>query len=75
MDARQRKAWAEQLLANPLFGSLLDKLEQESAERCFHPNATDEQRAEAAFYVRASRSFRQDCERYASNNPPRKAVP
>jgi len=75
MTPAERKALAEQLLGNPLFNEILCKMEKDAAERCFAIHATDEQRAEAAFYVRCARSFRRDCEASARNTPERKGAP
>lgn len=75
MTSDERRALAEQLNANPLFHEILDAMEAQAVEACLAEGATDEQRARAAFYARASRSFRKDCMALLRNDRPRKPAP
>jgi hypothetical protein len=65
---------AEQLLANPLFGELFDRLEREAVETMIAA-PDDETRAWGALRVKAIRSLRTDCEAMLRNTRPRKAAP
>lgn len=60
MTPKERAAYADQLLSNPLFGALLDSVEHDATEAMIY--ATDDtERARAATRVQAIRDMRRDC--------------
>lgn len=60
MTPKERAAWAEQLLANPLFGALFESVEHDATEAMIYAT-DDETRARAAMRVQAIRDMRRDC--------------
>ena len=60
MTPKERGAYADQLLNNPLFGVLFDGVEHDATEAMIY--ATDDaERARAAMRVQAIRDMRRDC--------------
>jgi hypothetical protein len=60
MTPADRKALAEQLLNNPLFGETFDRLEKDATEAMIF--ADDEtERMRLGYRVREIRNFRHDC--------------
>lgn len=74
MTPRERANMAEQLLANPLFAELFDKVEKTATEAMIYAT-NDETRAENATRVQAIRTMRRDCEASLRNDATRKAAP
>lgn len=74
MTPRERASMAEQLLANPLFAELFDKVEKTATEAMIYAT-NDETRAENATRVQAIRTMRRDCESSLRNTDERKAAP
>lgn len=74
MTPEDRKNFAQQILDNPLFGEVMDKLERTAIEQCIYAQ-TDEKRAFAAMNVQAIRSFRTDCDAALRSTQTRKAAP
>lgn len=74
MNDRERAALAEQILANPLVGLILDEMEASAVEALVHAK-TEQTRVEAQWRVRATRSFREDCLAMLGNTRPKKAAP
>lgn len=74
MNSEERRRLAQQLEANPLYDILMDEIEQNAIERMVSAQ-TDMERMEAQAYVRATRSFREDCEAMARNTQDRKGAP
>lgn len=74
MTPDERRALAEQLTTNPLWGEVMDQIEATGIERMVAAS-TDTARMEAQAYVRATRAFRADCEAALRSPPPRKGAP
>ena len=74
MTPRERANMAEQLLANPLFSELFDKVEKTATEAMIYAS-DDETRAENASRVQAIRTMRRDCEASLRNTDARRAAP
>ena len=76
MTREERQYHAQELIRNPLFAELCDKLEQDAVNRCVAAKYDDHQaRVMAASDIRALRTFRQNCEAAARNNPAQKTAP
>lgn len=74
MTPEQRASHAQNILDNPLFQEIMDKLEHSAIERCV--NALDpDTMAEGAMRVQAVRSFRSDCQSMIDSTRERKAAP
>lgn len=74
MTPFERKSLAEQLEANPLYGLLMNEIEADAIERMVSAR-TDTDRMEAQAYVRAVRTFRQDCADNLHNTQPGRGAP
>lgn len=74
MTPDERKALAESLKANPLFGEILAKIESEAVEALIYAK-TEEDRVVAQWRVRSARTFRADCEAALRNTQPRRGAP
>lgn len=72
MTAADRKALAEQIVANPLFADVLGKLESAAIETLIAAS-TESARIDAQAYVRAARTFRRDLELALSTREPKAA--
>lgn len=76
MNREERQYHAQELLKNPLFSELCETLEKDAVNRCVAARYDDhEARVTAAADIRAIRTFRQNCEAAARNNPAQKAAP
>lgn len=76
MNAEAKAKLAEQLLQNPLFDEVMNKLERDAIENCINAPLTDDHlRAAAAGEVRAVRNFRSACETMLYNIRQMKSVP
>ena len=76
MDKDERQHLARELLANALFAEICDRMERDAVNRCVTAIYSDhEARLSAAADIRAARTFRQNCEAIARNNPVTKAAP
>jgi hypothetical protein len=76
MDIEQRKARARDLLSNPLFQEIMDKMESDAINLGVNAPFTDHEGRQAAMAeVRAVRSFRRNCESILRNNSVPKAAP
>lgn len=74
MTRDERKRLAQQLSTNPLYDILMDEIEQDAIERMISAK-TDLARMEAQAYVKATRTFRQDCDALLHNTQTRKGAP
>lgn len=74
MTPAERKGLAESLMANPLYDEIMSGIEASAIERMIYA-VDDKTRLEAALAVKASRSFRQDCEAALHSDQPRKGAP
>lgn len=74
MTREERKKLAEQLDANPLWHEILTGIETGAIEALILA-ATEQDRVEAQWRVRAARSFREDCQALLASNPRRKGAP
>ena len=74
MTRDERQRLAQQIQANPIYDILMGEIEQDAIERMISAK-TDLARMEAQAYVKATRSFRQDCDALLRNNPARKGAP
>lgn len=76
MKPADRKAFAEQIITNPLFAVLMTEQEQAAFDQAVYAGPTDhETRAMATMKVQAIRAFRADCEAAARSTPTRKGAP
>ena len=76
MTPEDRKYHAQELLKNPVFIELCERLESDAVNRVVAAKYDDhEARVTAAADIRAIRTFRQNCEAALRNNPAQKAVP
>ena len=76
MDKEERQYLAREILNNPLFTELCERIEKDAVDRCVAANYADhEARLTAAADIRAIRTFRQNCEAILRNNPVMKAAP
>ena len=69
-----RKSFAEQITANPLYDELLAKIEQDAIEALIFAK-TEDDRISAQWRVRSARAFRDACEDFLRNTRPRKGAP
>lgn len=60
MTPQERKALAESLVANPLFGATLDKMQADATAALIHAAKTEQARLEAQIKVRAIIEFRDE---------------
>lgn len=74
MNKEERKRLADQLQANPIYDILMVEMETGAIERMISAK-TDTARMEAQAYVRAVRSFREDCDNLIRNTRPKKGAP
>jgi hypothetical protein len=74
MTPQERASLAEQLLSNPMFGTLFNDVEAKAVEAMIYA-ADDETRASAAMRVQAIRTLRSDCEASLRSTRERKAAP
>lgn len=74
MTPKQRKALAEQITSNPLYEELLSQIEQDAIEALITAK-TENDRIEMQWRVRSARAFRDACEDFLRNEPPRRGVP
>ena len=76
MTPEQREAHARDMLANPLFVLLSEKMEQDAINRAVNASLTDSLAQQAALAeVRAVRTFRRNCEAMLRNTQGPKAAP
>jgi hypothetical protein len=76
MDKEERQHHAREILNNPLFNMILEKLEQDALAMALSASLTDHSAHQAQIaYIRALRSFRSDCEALLRNTPATKAAP
>lgn len=70
LSEQERKALAESMLANPLYGEIMSKIEHDALESCVYA-VNDLDRFHAAERVKAVRKFRSDCEALLRNTQPK----
>ncbi len=76
MNAESRKAYAGQMLSNPLFAVLMAEIEQAAIDRGVNAQWTDhETRAAAMAEARAVRTFRANLEAMLRDTPKRNGAP
>jgi len=76
VNEHERRSLAEQILTNPLFPLVMNRLEQDAVERGVDAAMTDnEMRAAAMAEVRAIRAFRSNLAAMLRDTGSRKGVP
>ena len=76
MTPEQREIYARDMLANPLFVLLSEKMEQDAINRAVNASLTDSWAQQTALAeVRAVRTFRRNCEAMLRNTQEPKAAP
>lgn len=74
MTPEDRRSFAEQITANPLYEELLATIERDAIEALIFAK-TEDDRISAQWRVRSARAFRGACEDFLRNTRPRKGAP
>lgn len=76
LTPEQREIYARDMLANPLFILLVEKMEQDAINRAVNAALTDNLAHQAALAeIRAVRTFRRNCEAMLRNTQEPKTAP
>jgi hypothetical protein len=76
LDEADREHYAREILNNPLFLEIMEKLERDAVNKAVNAIPTDTLAQQAALAeIRAARSFRRQCEFEIRNKPVPKAAP